>query len=251
MMSESQRDARFFFRLAVALAALTFLAFASTYLLPLAKGRFSGEPILHLHGVLFLAWPLVFVAQTVSVTRSRRWHRAMGLASISLATAMLLTGLAAIGSSIEAWSARGVGLEGQAISVIAFTGVLLFALYFALAVANVRNRTAHTRLMALATIAIMQGAWGRLGLLAATGGNPQMLRPGLLDPPDPALVMGIHLAFDGVLLAIMAFHDRRSLGKVHRVTWIGGLILMAVIATRHLFARTAAWNRIADLLVSM
>jgi hypothetical protein len=241
-------DARFFRRLALALLLLTLLAFSTTYLLPVALGRFTGEPILHLHGVLFLLWPALFLAQTTSITRSRRWHRNFGLAGISLATAMLLTGFAAIGSSVETWAARGVGIEGQAISIVAFAGVLLFAIFFTLAIATIRDRASHSRLMALATLAMMQGAWGRLALLAATRGNPAMLRPGLLDPVDPARVMVVHLVFDTIVLAFMAFHDRRMTGRVHKVTLFGGAALMLVIATRHLFAGTVLWRAVAGQL---
>jgi hypothetical protein len=243
-------DARFFQRLAVAFLLVTLLAFSTTYFLPLARGRFTGAPILHLHGVLFLLWPAWFLAQALSIARSRLWHRNLGLAGIALATAMLLTGLAAIGSSIATWSARGVGLEGQAISIVAFSGVAMFAAFFTLAIAKLPDRASHARLMALATLAIMQGASGRLVLLAVTAGNPELLRPGMLDPIGPERVMAVHLVFDAIVLAFMAWHDRRTAGRVHRVTVIGGGALLLVIATRHVFVRTDGWAWIARLLTS-
>ena len=75
-----------------------------------------------------------------------------------------------------------------------------------------------------------------------------MLRPGLLDPVDPARLMVVHLVFDAIVLAFMALHDRRMTGRIHKVTLFGGATLMLVIATRHLFAGTAWWRAIAGQL---
>lgn len=250
-MSAAIDEVRFFQRLGLAFALLTLLAFSTTYFLPLASGRFEGPPILHIHGVLFLAWPALLLAQGLSAARSRRWHRNLGLIGISLATAMVLTGLLAIGSSIASWSARGLGPQGQAISIIAFTGLAMFAGFFAAAVAQARNRQAHARLMALATLAIMQAVSGRLLLMGLLGGNPDLVRPGLLPPVDVARTMVPHLAFDLVILGVMARHDRLVLGRLHRVTLVGGAIVLTVHASRHLLAESAAWLAFARFLSAL
>jgi hypothetical protein len=221
-------------------------------LLPLAAGRFDGPPILHLHGALFLAWPILLLAQALSIGRSRRWHRGLGFAGIATASAMVLSGLLAIGSSIETWSARGVGVEGQRISIVAFTGLMLFAGFFVAAISRTRDRPTHARLMLLATVAIMQGASGRLGLLLVTGGNPEWLRPGLLPPPPGfAPIAAIHLLFDAIILGVLAIYDRRSLGRLHRATLYGGGLLVAVQATRHLLVETPWWAAIAQALAAL
>jgi hypothetical protein len=244
-------ETRFFQRLAAALLVATLLAFSTTYLLPLSAGRFSGPAILHLHGLTFLLWPMLYLAQTISIGRSRRWHRAIGLTGISLATAMVILGLAVIASSIRSWQERGVALEGQGISIIAFSGLAMFAGFFVAAVASTRNRAAHSRLMTLATLAIMQAVSGRLLLTVVLGGNPDMLRPGLLPPAPLTPIMVPHLAFDLIVLAVLAFHDRRVLGRIHRVTLIGGAIVLAVHGSRHLFAGSDAWNTITLWLLSL
>jgi hypothetical protein len=250
--SDAARDSRFFAALAAALVVITTAAFSTTYLIPVATGRFTGAAILHLHGVLFLAWPVLLLIQALSSGRSRRWHRGLGFSGIALASAMVLSGLLAIGSSIETWAARGVGLAGQAISIVAFTGLMLFAVFFVAAVSATRDRATHSRWMLLATFAIMQGATGRLGLLLLTGGNPDMLRPGLLPPPPSMLpIAGVHLLADAVFLAVLALYDRRSLGKVHRATLLGGAALVIVHSTRHLFVETEAWAVIAVWLTAL
>lgn len=247
-MNAGMGDVQFFRRLGLAYALLTLLAFSTTYFLPLASGRFVGPPILHVHGVLFLVWPGLFLAQGYSAARSRRWHRNLGLFGIALATAMVLTGLLAIGSSIASWTLRGVGPQGQAISVIAFTGLVMFAGFFIAAVARARDRQAHPRLMALATLAIMQAVSGRLLLMGLLGGNPDLVRPGLLPPVDMMRTMVPHLVFDVIILGVMALHDKRTLGRIHRAILVGGAIVLAVHGTRHLLADSAAWLALAAFL---
>src|SRR5687767_4521833 len=99
VMGESvARDATrwFYVWMAGACAAIAFGGFAPTYWLQLAPGTFVGSPLLHLHGLLFSAWPLFFLLQTLLVARGRLTsHRSWGLAGISLATAMVLVGFAA------------------------------------------------------------------------------------------------------------------------------------------------------------
>ncbi len=246
------RDSRFFASLAAALVAVTLLAFSTTYLLPVATGRFDAPAILHVHGVLFLAWPAWLLAQSLTSVRSRKLRRTLGLSGIALATAMVFSGLLAIGSSIESWTARGVGLPGQAISIVAFSGIVLFAVFFVAAIRSIRDRASHARYMLLATLAIMQGASGRLALMALLQGNPGYLRPGLLPPPESLLpVMVVHLAFDALFLALLATYDWRTLGKPHRATLVGGAALFLVISTRHLFVGTALWAAIASWLAAL
>jgi hypothetical protein len=250
--TDGARDSRFFASLAAMLVAATLLAFSTTYLVPVAAGRFNGPAILHVHGALFLAWPVWLFVQSLTSSRSRTMHRALGLSGIALATAMIFSGLLAIGSSIESWTARGVGLSGQAISIIAFSGVLLFAALFIAAIRSIGDRASHARYLLLATLAIMQGASGRLALMALLQGNPGYLRPGLLPPPTSfAPIMAVHLAFDGLFLALLAAYDWRTLGKPHRATLIGGGALILIISTRHLFVQTSAWTNVAGWLVAL
>ena len=156
------------------------------------------------------------------------------------------------GASIETWQARGVGLEGQTVSIVAFGGLLMFALFFTLAIAKTRQRIVHPRLMFLASLSIMQGVWGRIGLLIGTAGNPEFQRPGLLPPLEqPIAASFLHFAFSAVVLGVVAWHDKRCHGSLQQVTWVGGGALLVMLFGRHLLAGTATWQAIADILVAM
>ena len=50
---------------------IAFVGFAPTYWLQLTPGTFVGSPLLHLHGLLFSAWPLYLLLQTALAARGR------------------------------------------------------------------------------------------------------------------------------------------------------------------------------------
>jgi hypothetical protein len=85
----------FYVWMAGACVLIALVGFAPTYWLQLAPGTFVGSPLLHLHGLLFSAWPLYLLLQTVLAARRRiAHHRAWGLLGVSLATAMVFVGFA-------------------------------------------------------------------------------------------------------------------------------------------------------------
>ena len=86
---------KFYVTMAAIFAAIAFSGFFMTYWVQVAQGSFTGGPMLHLHGLLFSLWTLFFLSQALLVANGRlRTHRTWGLLGISLATAMLVTGLA-------------------------------------------------------------------------------------------------------------------------------------------------------------
>ena len=239
---------KFYVMMAGVFVAIAFSGFFGTYWLQIARGTFTGSPLLHLHGLLFSIWTLFFLSQALLVANRRlRTHRAWGLFGISLATAMLFTGM---GVGIEGLHARleaGYGDAARAFSIVPFTAVLLFATLVAAAIVNLRRPEWHKRLMLVATTALLQAAVARYFLLAATGGGPGM-RPGL-GPPLP-IERTMAPALVVVLLIVVAMvRDWRSEGRVHPAYWWGFGATMAVQLSRPLIAHTDAWYRIADFLV--
>jgi hypothetical protein len=65
------RDRWFFTGMALAAALTVFVGFARCYYLRSAFGGPPLPPLVHLHGVLFTAWILLFVTQTSLVAASR------------------------------------------------------------------------------------------------------------------------------------------------------------------------------------
>jgi hypothetical protein len=169
----------FYVWMAAVCALVAFGGFAPTYWLQLPAGTFVGSPLLHLHGVLFSAWVLFLLSQTVLVANGQLdHHRAWGLVGISLATTMVVIGLAAAINTLTIALAAGFGDSARAFFILPVSAISLFAGFIVAAIANIQHPEVHKRLMLLATISLLQAAMGRVFFVLATGGGPG-LRPGL------------------------------------------------------------------------
>jgi hypothetical protein len=241
---------RFHGALAAACVLLAFGAFAPTYWLQVAAGTFVGSPLLHIHGVLFSLWTLLLLSQSLLIANGRYGqHRAWGMAGISLATAMVIIGLAAAIETLRTGLAAGYGDASRAFLVLPVSGITLFAGFFAAAIVCIRRPEAHQRLMLLGTIALLQAAMGRVFFILVTGGGPG-LRPGLGEPPPLIIGLVPSLLLDLLIVAGIV-HDWRTRGRPHPA-WLAGLVIItAVILLRGPLSGTAGWRAFADLLAHL
>lgn len=240
---------KFYVTMAAIFVAIAFGGFFGTYWLQVARGTFTGSPIVHLHGLLFSFWTLFFLSQATLVANRRlRTHRAWGLLGISLATAMLFTGLMVALEGLQARLDTGYGNPARAFSIVPISGILLFAALVTAAVANIRRPEWHKRLMLVATAGILQAAIARFFFLAATGGGPG-LRPGIGQPMPIERTIGPGMLVAGLIVAAMV-HDWRSRGSVHPAYWWGFGALIGVYILRPIVGYTDAWYRITDFLLA-
>jgi len=240
---------KFYVTMAAIFVAIAFGGFFGTYWLQIARGTFTGSAMLHLHGLLFSLWTLFFLSQALLVANGKlKKHRAWGLLGISLATAMLFTGLAVAIQGLQARLDAGYGDAARAFTIVPVTAVLMFAGFVAAAVINLKRPEWHKRFMLVATVSLLQAAMARFFFLAATGGGPG-LRPGL-GPPQPierTMIVGFLVE---LLIVAAIIHDRRSYGRVHPAYWWAFSVTMAVQLTRPLVGHTDAWYRFTDFLLA-
>ena len=229
-------DRIFYSGMAVLLALVVFAGFApSYYLRGLGDGgatTVSGAaltPLVHLHGVVFSAWVVLFLVQTALVARRRvRLHRRLGVAGAVLGAAMIAVGL---GTSIAALRAGTAppGMDPLQFFVVPLFDILLFACFFTAALLRRRDKEAHKRLMLLAYIAIMLAPIGRL--------------PGVFELGPFGM-----LAIDYLLLLVAIAYDLATRRRVHRVYVWGGALLLVCGPGRLLLSGTEAWRAVAGWL---
>jgi hypothetical protein len=143
-----RRDAArpFYFRLGIVLAGIVFLAFSRNYWAPLAQGTLDLPRAVHIHAVLFFLWMIFFVVQTTLVARGRTsLHRELGLLGISIATAMVITGVVATTVSLKAGLAGPNPEFARRANVLGMFAMALFSIFIALAIANIRRPELHKR----------------------------------------------------------------------------------------------------------
>jgi hypothetical protein len=235
----------FYVWMAWAFVATAFLGFLPTYFAPLAAGKFQANPVIHIHGVVFFVWTFFFLAQTMLVPAGQTArHRSLGLAGVSLATALVFLGLLAALNSLKMAEAFGPPVleAAKKFAVLPLTAIPAFAVFFALAVFNIRRPEAHKRLMLLAMVSLLDAPLAR-PFLAFVFQPP---------PGPPPVIVGLPGALIADLFVVVAMaYDWKTRGRPHITYLIGFPALLALHLLRLPISETEAWNAIASSFVAL
>jgi hypothetical protein len=226
------RDRWFFGGMAIAVALTIFAGFAQTYYLKSVLGSPPLPPLVHLHGILFTGWILLFATQTTLIAANRAdIHRRMGIAGALLAAAMIVVGpQVAIGFARRGVDPSGAGAPLQfmaipMIDLLVFATLVGSGLYFR------RKSQTHKRLMLLGTIALLP---------------PALARMPLIGPAGLPTVFGVADLF----LLVCLVYDRTVHGRVHPALVWGGLFLVISQPLRLAVSGTEVWLSFARWLTS-
>ena len=252
------RRPRFYFWMAVAMAATGFIGFLPTFWVPLSQGVPERIAVIAIHAVLFYGWTLFLIWQTwLAASGKIASHRDAGLIGVSLATAMTIFGvLTAINSAQRAITAN-YAQASETFMVVPLAPMFIFACLIVAALVNMRRSEWHKRLMIAATAVLLDAAIARLFIAyVVMGGNVPPFQgtvglAGLPGPPPP--VAGIlPPALIGLLFIVAGMvYDRRTLGKVHPAYWWTGGFALAVHLLKIPLSETGLWHGFARWLVSL
>jgi hypothetical protein len=231
-------DRVFYSGMAITMALAVLVGFGPTYYFRLIStegpaATVSGAPftsIVHLHGLVFTGWVLLFILQTALVAGRRvKLHRRLGVAGAVLAAVMIFVGASTAIAGARAGSAPP-GVDPLAFLIIPLGDMLLFAVFIGAAVRLRRKKEVHKRLMLLAYIAILAAAVARW--------------PGVL-PLGPLGFYGLTFLF----LVGAIVYDLVTRRHVNRVYIWGGALLVLSVPARLILSETALWRAFAEFLV--
>jgi hypothetical protein len=226
--------------MAVVAIALTVIGFGPA----LIDTDFRKAPLtlaVALHGVVFTAWLLLFLAQTLLIKKRFAAHRRMGYAGIVLAVLMIISGYA---TSI-AMARRGFDLSGELNAAADPLGILVFQLgdlvSFGLLVAAAvwyrRRPDVHKRLMLLAIVGALMPA----SLVHIIGHSPF-----LREIKAPIILIPL-----AMLLFAGAVHDRLTQGRIHPVSlWVALTLFVWANVRAAIIGPSDIWHRFAAWLIS-
>jgi hypothetical protein len=225
-----RRDRLFFSGMAVAAALVVFAGFAPTYYLKDVFGAPALSPLLHLHGLIFSSWIVLFVVQTRLIAGRRTpLHRRLGVVGGVLAVAMLVVGtMAAIASARRGFTPPG-GPPPLTFLIIPLGDLVVFSVLVGAALYFRRQSQTHKRLMLLSTLALLTPAIARLPGIAAAG---------------PPAFWGLTDLF---IVACFAY-DRVTSGRIHPAFKWGGLFVLAMQPLRLIVGGTGLWLAFAQWL---
>ncbi len=222
--------------MAIVTAATIVTGFSNTYVPKIISGAPALPAIVHLHAVVFTSWLAVFVAQTTLVLTGRTAvHRRLGVAGVALAALMLVVGTT---TAIAMARLGHLGIPGvefpdrEGFLLLNLSAIVVFATLVGAGWYVRRNAQAHKRLMLMATVGGLVGPG--VSRLPFASGRPPVI---------------------GVLVLAFLFagpvYDLATRRRVHQAYLWGGLLALAAIPpVVAQFAATAAWHRIASLLLN-
>jgi hypothetical protein len=225
-------DRPFYAWAAAVAATIAFAGFARTYYLKSFFGTPEMSSLVHVHGVVMTLWVVLFIVQVGLVSAGRTdLHRRLGLAGAVLA--VLVVGLG-VATAIDA-ARRGAPPTAPPLVFLAITlsVVLVFAIFVAAALYLRKRPDYHKRLMALATLTVIQPAVARVAVDVT----------GLFHP---LLFFGIT---DVMLLAFIGWDTIRN-RRLHPAFGWGMLFFLISQPVRFVIAGSGPWLEVAKWLTA-
>lgn len=221
---------RYFFVAMAALVILTvFAGFAPSFYL-----RSSFHPdhelslLLHIHGLVFSTWLILFLVQALLIAKgSRRLHQRLGFLGVGVAAVMLLL---VAGATVEQMR-RGPPLEEAATDLsLNLFGVVLFGVPLIAAIYYRKRPDWHKRLMLCATIGLLGAPILRLILLTT-------------NLEFPAVITYAAVAADLFFLPCFAY-DLLTRGRIQRVY---AYVLTLFVVSQIIMVKLPSWGPWLDL----
>lgn len=229
--SKVEREHRFFLRMAALILLLTLVGFApSYYLRAFIPPLHPMEPLnllVHLHGIVFSAWIILFMVQVTLISAGKRHvHRQLGMLGMVLVALMIPLAIAVGIAGIHRPLTAPPGIDPLSWAAVPLLDAPVFGGLIIAGLAMRHRPAVHKRLMLVAMINMVQPSAGRL--IGMTG------LPGEAVGPLSGLVVL-------VLLAVLVLRDWLVTRRVHPAVAIGSAIIFARIALTPVIWSTGWW----------
>ena len=220
----SNPDRNFFTSIAALALALPLVGFAPTFFLKEAFDTPDLTPLVHLHGALFTAWPVLLLVQALLIRNGKySLHRTLGVVGSVLAIAVVITGFMVVLGKPR------FNIASRAFIFTPLLALILFPLFVGAAIRWRRDAPAHKRLMVLATILLMAAGTRRVLHLLGLEAGPYVAE----------------FVTYGLFLVPLVGFDLSRLGRLHPVTAWGGAILLLRHVLHAAVAFTDGWQHFA------
>ena len=228
----------FFFWMVLAMCFFVFGGFGMHSFLPALQGNFPpAPPVVHLHGVVFIAWMILLLMQSALVSAGNvKLHRTLGTWGIAQGTATILIGLMMqlVASARGHAAGRPAGTDGLYLGLLAFLG---FAVMFTLAIRNRTRPDIHRRMILFAMLPVIPPGVNRFWANALG-----------LDDPVPAV--WLYLTLWTMAAAILVNQWRRT-GRIDRYSAFGAGWIVVQGLVHEAVVGSAWFERVAVTVLSL
>ncbi len=231
-----QFDRRLFAAIAVLFPLIVLIGFGRTYYL---KFAFGAPPLpstlVHLHGLVMTLWVGYFIAQVWLIrSKKAKVHMKAGLVGIALAAAVIVIGFfTAVAAAKFGSQSSPPDISPLSFAIVPLVDILIFAIFFGLAVYYRKRPANHKRLMLLTVVNFLPPAIARIPLdFVASAG--------------PLLYFGV----PAVMAIGLLINDTHRNGKLNRVFLYGSILLIVSYPLRLMLSGTTAWLSFANWLTT-
>ncbi|MET0378766.1 MAG: hypothetical protein ABW049_07215 [Spongiibacteraceae bacterium] len=224
----------FFTAMAGVALAVVLVGFAPSFYLNAFLDAKPLSPLIHVHGLLFTLWPMLFLTQSMLARAGRiELHRALGVVGVVLAASMVISGYLIATHRSPPSVGSPQFLLGATVMRAAVLGqiyqLLLFAALVMVAIRLRRNSGVHKRLMLIATFSILPAAVARI-----------LRNVGI----EPLPHLGFVLPW-GLMLLACVIYDVVTQRRLHPATVWGGLFVVLRHPLTSSLGFTEQWQTIA------
>jgi hypothetical protein len=233
-ITRRQRERWFYISMSIAAVITVFAGFAPTYYLRPYFNTGPLMPLLHLHGLVFTSWLVLFLVQTTLVAAHRTdIHRRLGILGGVIAVLMIVIGATTAVIRASQGATPLPSVSALSFLVVPLGDISVFAILVGAGLYYRRRPDVHKRLMLLATISILAAAIARLPFAIMQAGPPAFF--GLTD----------------LFIVVCVLYDLFTLKRVHRATVLAGLLIIASQPLRLMLAGTHVWLAFAGWLTNL
>lgn len=225
-MNEEHVTNRFYFKMGLLLLALVIAGFGSAAVM---RGSNPAElPLIyHLHGLSYLLWFSLFILQANLIGKANyALHKKLGYASMLVFASMVVSAILVTTASYERGTSPVPGTSMQQFLAFPVQDILGLMFFYTMGVLTRGKALLHKHCMLMACIAIMDPALARMSFFLGF----------------PPLTTLLHVGLVGLVI----FHDRRTAGKVHPVTWMGLAFVILRVVFIFTVAATPGWESLMD-----
>lgn len=224
---------KFYLWVGIAVCAAMFIGFYQSFYLNhwfvTPPGMRKLTPLYVVHGTIFSLWLVFAVLQpALIVSKNRKLHKRIGWFASGVAIAMLIIGNVASSEAMNHGFA-GVG-DPRIFYAVPFFDMIVFGLCVGLAVHWRKHSDTHKRLILLSYTQLLHAGVGRYNIAFL-----QALAP-----------WSFLLGADAAIITAGATYDLATRGKIHRVWWLGGTLVLASEPLRLIIGNTAPWHAFAS-----
>jgi hypothetical protein len=233
-INRRRRERWFYISMSIAAVITVFAGFAPTYYLRPYFNTAPLMPLLHLHGVVFTSWLVLFLIQTTLVAAHRTdIHRRLGILGGVIAALMIVIGATTAVIRANQGATPVPGVSPLSFLVVPLGDMLVFGILVGAGFYYRRRADVHKRLMLLATVSILAAAIARLPFAIMQAGPPAFF------------------GFTDLFVLACVIYDLITLKRVHRTTALASLLIIASQPLRLMLAGTQTWLTFAGWLTNL